>query len=249
MILLIDLGNTRIKWAELSQGQILFGGAKAHKKQNLSELMPEMWSHLSKPESIWVANVAGDSFSSEMQQWFEKNWNMQAHFVNSSSHYADVKNTYQHAEKLGVDRWLNLIAAREQIKEPVCIVDCGSFLTIDIMDETGQHQGGYITSGLDMMYAALSYYSQGRLTVTIEQHENLAGLGTSTRECIVKGCCQMLVAFINRVTAQTAEKFGDKTQFIITGGDTALLMPFLTQAYHQRPALVFEGLALLAQKK
>src|SRR5574337_1159820 len=160
MILLIDLGNTRIKWAELKDGHIIFGGAKAHKKQNLSQLMPEMWSALSKPDSIWVANVAGDSYMQEMQHWFKNNWDMTAHFVNSSSHHADVKNAYEQAEKLGVDRWLNLIAARQQTSDPVCIVDCGSFLTIDMMDESGQHQGGYITSGLDMMYAALSYYSQ-----------------------------------------------------------------------------------------
>lgn len=247
MILLIDLGNTRIKWAELSDNAISFGGAKAHKNQNLAQLMPEMWAHLPRPESIWVANVAGDSYLHEMQAWFEKNWNLQAHFVNSASHYGDVKSAYKQAEKLGVDRWLNLIAARQQIKSPVCIVDCGSFLTIDVMDETGLHHGGYITSGLDMMYAALSYYSQGRLAFTFEQHENLLGLGTSTRECIVKGSCQMLVAFINQVTASAAKKFGAKTEFIITGGDTHLLLPFLTQHYHQRPALVFEGLALLAR--
>ena len=62
---------------------------------------------------------------------------------------------YRDPERLGVDRWLALIAARERSKQPTVIVDAGSACTIDLLDSEGRHLGGYILPGLTAMGEAL----------------------------------------------------------------------------------------------
>lgn len=250
MILLIDLGNTRIKWAILESQGIRFGGAHAYKTLGLSNVLSDVWNALSDIEGVWIASVAEASLHHELLGWIQSHWRVTPQVVQSQAEYFGVKNRYEISEQLGVDRWLNLIAARAEFKTAFCIVDCGSFLTIDVVDAEGQHLGGYITPGLDMMYAALSHFSQGRLQAEMPAHiDNILQLGISTDSCVMNGCCQTLVHFINQVTQTLSVQFRGEITYILSGGDANLLMPLLTQQYEHRPALIFEGMALLVREK
>jgi len=246
MILLIDAGNTRIKWALYENNKITFGGAKDHRCLDLSELYTAMWSQLEKPEKILCSNVAGKKMASSLREWFHMRWDLSVEFIRSGAVNNNLTNAYKAPATLGVDRWLNLLAVGKASQKAFCVIDCGSFVTIDVVASSGQHQGGYITTGMDMMYAALANFTDKRLYVNENESASDLKLGQSTRDCIVNGASRMLVSFMNTVMQDANDTFGEM-DFVITGGNADIFLPFLNHPCHHRPALIFEGLALYAE--
>lgn len=245
MILCIDIGNTRIKWARLTDAGVKFGGAHAYKKRDFFALLAEIWADIEMPERVFVSNVAGQTLGAALQTWVMQHWHIPTEVLTTQTH-PTLELSYATPETLGVDRWLNMLAARQCHQEPYCIVDSGSFITVDIIDADGVHQGGYITPGLDMMYAALHHYSQGRLALSNESDFAALTYGQTSETCIQHGCGRMIVAFINDITQQVQDQYGAQAHYIITGGNAALLLGKLKAPFQHRPALVFEGMAVLA---
>lgn len=247
MLLLLDAGNSRIKWAVCEDGKLGRTGAFSHKGKNLHDLAGNEWGSIPGPERIVVSNVIGRIFSDEFDEFAKKTWGITAEYIKPSRAAFGVVNAYSEPGRLGVDRWAALIAARHQFKGDVCIIDCGTALTIDLLAASGQHLGGLIVPGLSMMRTALLERAAG-----IDKDQaplpgnSLAVLPSDTHEAVHVGTLYAAIAVIDRVIADVAPIVGAGIGRVITGGDAAHLCPLLRGKYQYEPDLVLKGLAIMS---
>lgn len=151
MILEIDMGNSRIKWRLRSQSARLAGGVLNGGYEPLAELLPA-----GQPlEHVWVASVLGSEINQNFSRWCAKRLGVRPEFAQPQRCCAGVVNGYRDFRLLGVDRWLAMVAAFSSINGPVLVVQAGSAITVDLIAGSGQHLGGYIGPGLQMMRRSL----------------------------------------------------------------------------------------------
>jgi len=155
MILLIDIGNTRIKWAELEAGQLSPQRALAHSTVDHRKLFEDMLGSLSSPERVLIANVGGRAIEAACIGAIRERWTVEPEVIVSSAQAAGVTNAYREPHKLGVDRWLAVIAAHARVNGPACVVGVGTAMTIDGVDGSGRHLGGAIVPGPQLMIESL----------------------------------------------------------------------------------------------
>ena len=143
---------------------------------------------------------------------------------------------------MGVDRWLAVVAAYHQFHQPCVVVDIGSAITVDIVDGSGQHLGGYIVPGIRMMRQSL-YRGTNKVKVALEGHDGI-GPGKSTVQAVSQGGLLMVKAMIEYV-AKDLVVAGLVVPVVITGGDAAHLVDVLVGEVHHVPELVLDGLAIV----
>lgn len=239
MILLIDVGNTRIKWRCLDEGAFLGGGQQAHLGNLSSEFLHKIWDSLDVPSSVWGVNVAGKRIAEQISQWCLSNWGLQPEFITSSKHMGSVTNGYHEAEKLGADRWMALVGAGRIIQGACCVADCGSAVTVDCMNEDHEHIGGLIMPGLTMMPLCVS---NNTAQVTYSAG-TVSWLGNDTATCLASGAVQSIVGTLLRTAELMEQEFSSHINRIITGGDALQLLPWLGNEWRHEPDLIFIGLS------
>lgn len=251
MILLIDIGNSRIKWASLIKGKLEHLG-DASRGKDLGALAVDLnqhWRKIKKPGAVLVSNVAGSAYADALAAWTLEHWQVQPRFIVAEHSAFNVSNAYTRPERLGADRWAALIAARRHAGGAVCIVDAGTAVTIDVLSERGIHQGGLIIPGLAMMRRALLDQTQAIFPATAAPaSSDVSLLARDTQDGVNGGTLYALVAVIDRVTADVRTELDTELTRIITGGDADTLLPLLGGHYHHYPELVLEGLAVIAEE-
>ena len=220
MKLLVDIGNTRVKWTVIEEKPINSQGFN-RSKTGIKASLNNHWKTLKNISSIHVANVAGDKIAEQLTAWTEKQWQLTPIFIQSEKKRFGVTNAYEHAERLGVDRWCALIAARQHARQASCIIDCGTAITIDIVTKYGVHQGGVILPGLNLMRKALSNNTSE--LKNIAEESNFQTLAVNTQSAIQAGTLYTITATIERIVDDLREQFDNKIRFIITGGDAEVL--------------------------
>ena len=245
MKLLVDIGNSRIKWAILQVGA-LESHSFTRKKTGIKSSLKSEWKALEDITSVHVSNVAGDKIAQQLTEWTEKQWDITPKFVQSEKKRFGVTNSYEQAELLGVDRWLALIAARQHARQATCVIDCGTAITIDIVTKYGQHQGGMILPGLSLMRDALLDKTSD-ISGTIED-SNFKTLAINTQSAVQAGTLYMVTASLERLIDDLREQFNNRIRFIITGGDAESLIPLLPTQISHYPDIVLKGLAYYARQ-
>lgn len=238
--LLIDAGNSRIKWG-LSAGEtiaLLEPIATAKLSENLKDQTPE------QPESIWISNVAGPSVETLFTGWAKQKWDMQPQFVKSCTEAFGVSNAYEKPERLGVDRWVCMIAAHHESLSSVCIADCGTAITIDCLDAQGMHLGGLIAPGLNLMQNALIQGTEGLRSA---QGDYPGFFAKNTASAILGGTLQAAAGLIERSFVEAQNQLRDKPLLILTGGDAPLISTQLKIPHQQMADLVLKGLLAIAR--
>lgn len=241
MLLLVDIGNTKLKWAFLEAGQLRAGGSFAHAGA-LSEALTAHWCAIPVPSAIWVANVAGTSPGKTLGIWTDTHWHLTPRFAAAQRELLGVRNGYRDYRRLGVDRWLAMVAAYTSLRGAVLVVDCGTAATLDLVSEEGRHLGGLILPGLGMMRSALM---AGTHLSADPGSETVLSLGVDTAGCIAAGARYALIGAVERTLAHARTLLGRTPALVLAGGDGALMHPYL--AGRLEPDLVLRGLALLAQ--
>lgn len=246
MILLLDIGNSFIKWCWLDDGQLCDAGEVLHADAELAGVLDEAWQDLPQPTAVWVSNVAGDELAEVLDLWLQQRWGLVPHYATSREVWGDVRNAYDEPGRLGVDRWLALLAAYEISKQAVCIIDCGTAITVDVMTSSGQHLGGLIVPGLGMMRDSLYAGTDGVQEVAAESP---AGglLACDTAGAVEGGSLYAVVAFIDRVCADMEMELDEPMTCLLTGGDALDILPLLNAEVEHEPTLVLQGLALIAE--
>lgn len=236
MILELDIGNSRIKWRTLAaQGQPV---ARGHlSRRDLPGAVS--WGELLPVQSVRrmrVSNVAGPEVAAHLDRWARDVLGIVPEYARATACIAGVTSGYREPEKLGVDRWLALLAAWHELGRACVIVDAGTAVTVDVLDDVGTHQGGYIVPGLRLMLDALLSGTSGVRLSAGPVASLAAGHGTS--DAVLRGCTAMTVALIERTRS------GSELPLVLTGGDAELLAPWLAAPSLLRPELVLDGLGL-----
>jgi type III pantothenate kinase len=236
MKLLLDVGNTRIKWAWLRNAELLPGGAVVHKGRSPGAALDGMQLN-AVPIEVCAASVAGATLQGAVTDWVAARWNVPLRWVKSQSSAAGVRNAYTHPEQLGVDRWLAVVGAYHRVRGAAFVVDAGTALTIDVVDAVGNHRGGLIAPGVQTQRVALH---QGTQLPPVDGSHSLALLAQDTQAAIALGTVHGALGLIERVRDQVMQ-LGGPMPTLITGGEAGLLAPHLEGCQHV-PDLVLEGL-------
>ena len=243
--LLIDIGNTRLKWVLMQTDVLLAGGQWGHYGEASLELSQIVIKEA--PEQIVVSNVTGDKFRSEIERWAAKSFSLAVNFIVVPSKELGVTNGYSVADELGADRWVSLVACHHLFETDICVIDAGSALTIDLLNANGDHLGGYILPGITSMRRALKQDTM--LKQEIKGMDNGAKLtpGKSTEQCINNGSLFALCQTIEAVVHNFEHESKRKVQCILTGGDGNQLSGNLGIAHILKPTLVLQGLAIIGK--
>ena len=242
MNLLVDIGNTRLKWGRDNLGCIETGKPIPHGGSELKPQLMAAWSDLRPaPQRLAVSCVSSESVLAAvkavaLELWPAVKWIR----VKSEASAGGVVNGYRYPEKLGVDRWLCLLAARRLWPEPVCIVDCGTAITVDVMAANGRHLGGLISPGLTVMRLSLS---KDTADLPFSDRVFPVGLADTTEAAIYSGTLYAAVGLINTVLRQQSETL----KLILTGGDAEVIAGHLDHDAIIAPDLVLQGLAFVLE--
>lgn len=237
MILLLDVGNTRLKWGVSQNGRWLDRGVSP--VDRLSGL-GEQFDGLGL-RGVVASCVAGEAVRSELSQVFSDR-DIPVHWLRATAERCGVRNAYARPEQLGSDRFAILIACLHGGLTPCLVVSAGTALTVDALLEDGRHLGGVISPGLSLMRRALSLGTAG---VQVEAGE-LEEFPTSTESAVVTGTRLALVGVVREMQARFAGRLGQKPRLVLSGGDGAALLADLGGDACLRPNLVLEGLRQVA---
>lgn len=244
MMLLADVGNSRIKSVSYVQGQFQPQGlAASHEGESWADLADQLWAAMPRPERVVMVNVAGARAEAELTTWVRQHWKMPAEFVHSQATACGVRNAYGEPQRLGADRWVALIAARALLGPVACYVaDCGTAVTIDALAADGQHLGGVIVPGMRLMREAL--YRQTRQIPPEDGEAHL--FGRSTREGVWGGALYAVAAAVDGIIDRMQIVHGPGTR-LLTGGAAQTLLPCLRAEYRFEHRLIFHGLRVIAE--
>lgn len=247
MNLLLDIGNSRIKWACSVDDGVEAGEPVVRDGKTIKDLAPAAWLAMEAPARVIVASVAGATFNKSVRTWIKRTWRVDCEFVVASAEACGVTSAYIHPERLGADRWAALIGVHDLYDAPVCLVDCGSAVTIDAIDADGHHLGGLIVPGLDMMERALTTRTAG-----VKFDEAPSGevslLARDTETAVHGGALYTLVSLIDRVYSDLSQELGRNARRVITGGDAERILPLLASRPDHRRDIVLHGLAIHARE-
>jgi type III pantothenate kinase len=249
MMLLVDMGNSSIKWAILDQDR-LGPQKRLLYTDNLDNMLTQACLSFDVPLSgVWVSNVAGPQKAEILTHWIKSHWKLGPTFIKTSRSFCGINNGYKNPEELGVDRWLALIGARQLEKGMLCVVDCGTAVTLDVLSANDYHQGGLIIPGVTTMHNALfrNTYALGPLKKTLNENSEKSFLAHDTFMGITFGTLYAIIGSIEHVI-NSLEKQGNKVQLILTGGSASALESLLVIPYRLVPNLVLQGIKAVVKQ-
>ncbi|MEA3277374.1 MAG: type III pantothenate kinase [Pseudomonadota bacterium] len=241
MNLLIDIGNTNLKWAVHEPGALGEMLTVRH-HGGLPIDLHAAWEDLPPPEQVLVSNVGSDVVSTAVEHACRAHWDCVPRFVRTEPLCHGVRIAYEHPERLGVDRWLGLLAARHASPGPVLVVDAGTAVTFDLLLKNGRHLGGLILPGVQMMRDSLLADTQIPRVAPEEPGEPWAA---DTATAIGAGSIQAPAALAERLYHRLAEHANGAPEIILTGGDAERLLPAIGLPVRHHPDLILQGLSLL----
>jgi len=153
MILLVDAGNTRVKWRVVSadaSGHTLAEGAVGHAEIDMLAAACRAWPGLAR---VVGCNVAGTSVAARIATACAP---LRVGWLLPTAACAGVRNLYENPERLGADRWAALIGARHSHAGPCLVVTAGTATTVDLLSAAGDFLGGLILPGVELMQQALA---------------------------------------------------------------------------------------------
>ena len=236
----IDLGHSRIKWARTGDNGLLEhpGSSPVDQPGPLETLLLDTpgdraWaSAQSRPEAIdWLATVARDR-------------GLELTVVATGSTELPVAPGYS---GLGSDRWLAMQWPWRQTESALCVIDCGTALTVDVVDDEGRHLGGWIMTGLTTARASLLEKAPGlpRRLDTTGAAEHPA---RDSARAIVSGTALQMAGAIERAIEAASTELAKNPVVWVTGGDAAAIMPLTRIQATTDEHLVLRGLAMAANR-
>lgn len=223
MILELDLGNSRIKWRLLDDMGVKDQGAVT----DLVELKAEL-GRKNRIEHCRICSVRRGEALNDLVAWIQDNFAVSPQIAKVSNRCGVVSNRYQDPSRLGVDRWLAMLAAYQRTRGACIIIDGGTALTLDVLDSEGLHQGGYILPGIALMARSLEENTAIKLS-TQGQVPSIA-LGHSTDQAVRNGILATVIALIEKLYKDQLEGAGRLDKLVLTGGDAATLSAILAQS-------------------
>jgi len=241
MILLLDCGNTRVKWRLVDGGTIVHKGGGI-----LAESLPFdlLGPYGSKIVRVSVSTVASEESRLRLEEALATFTTAPVHYYWSEASRAGLMNSYKDISKMGADRWHGMVAGWSALRQSFAVVDAGSAVTIDYVNGQGLHLGGYILPGLQMMRRSLKL-DAARIGFEYDDQINAAP-GQSTGECANHGLAWLTESLVERLHGDVG-RLG-LGRILLTGGDAGRFLALGLRAEH-RPDLVLEGLEIIDRQE
>ncbi|MDE1922894.1 MAG: type III pantothenate kinase [Gammaproteobacteria bacterium] len=249
MNLVIDVGNTRLKWASVTSAGLSDQKAIVHK-----DAKPALWTAAlfdagHKPERVLIANVAGERMAKMLTRSTKKTFGLKPEFVTTARDFQELTNGYLDPALLGVDRWLAVIGAWTMARCALCIVDAGTAVKVDGVDAGGRHLGGLIAPGIQMMRETLLANTSGIARAAELSSPSMSGvLANNTIGAVSRGAVYALAGLADRAAETVEQSTGTKPRLFITGGDAGMIAAAMRTQGEIVPDLVLRGLAVLATR-
>ena len=236
----LDIGNSRVKWRVQLANDAAESGYFSH--EEFVQTAVSEFGRFEHLQGLRVSCVA-DSLRPVVTV-LGKALNLDVQFAQTTATCAGVTNSYQQPSTMGVDRWLAMLAAfnssqHEREADNVCVIDCGTSLTIDHIDGAGQHKGGLILPGRRLLLSSLQQNTEKVLFNPTSQAGELV-LGQNTEQAVLNGALHMMVGAIYESIESSASS--PDSQYFLTGGDADWLAAKLKLKTLLVPDLVLDGL-------
>lgn len=258
MKLLIDIGNTSLKWA-LTDGVGIGPMAAARHFGALPIDVLAAWESIESIEAVLLSSVGPGNVADAVTMASASYWQCPVVRIETAAQAHGVRVAYAEPSRLGVDRFLGLVGARwlahresefdasirttGQPDMATLVVDAGTAITIDGLLGDGTHVGGQILPGIPMLRESLLRNTQLPAHHT-QDHEDV--WGNDTGPAIAAASLQAPAALAERLlTALQAESLAP-VRLILTGGDAERIAPFVHSRFEHCPELVLVGLARFA---
>jgi type III pantothenate kinase len=242
--LLIDIGNTRIKWATLDENGIGTQSAIAYTTLTREQLINQVLQ-IARPDRVLVGNVGGARMTALLEDALAHRWGMSATFAESTAEACGVRNAYPEPRKLGVDRWLGVIAAHAIEARATCVVSVGTAMTIDAVTADGSHLGGVIVPGPDLMISSLMRGTSDILSRAADGSIATQLFADNTLGAVHQGAVNALAALIERAIDSLRLSLHVSPAVILTGGACHRVESLVAAPCIVIPDLVLRGLAVL----
>ena len=240
MKLLLDVGNTRLKWA-LTDGADWEWGLTDYGEGPWG--WQYQWAALPAPHTVHGLSVAPDRVP-PLEAYCEAVWGLRPHWHAAQADAFGVRNLYAPPETLGSDRYAALVAVRHRVRSAACVVTCGTAITVDALDAAGVFQGGVIMPGLHAAAAGLA--ARAAHLPAPSFGDDPTALGRSTARALGGGLLLGTAGAIDRILALKADALGPCAVFL-GGGDADLLRNHLRTPIQVERNLPLQGLALMTR--
>ena len=234
---LLDLGNTRLKMAPLHKGARGEVTAMPHGDGDFEVALRAHFDAHDGDEA-WLASVAPVDTTSHLRALMQ-DLGIEVQRVQARAAMGRLKNAYAEPSRLGVDRFLALLAASERNDGPWLLASAGSALTLDLLGADGVHLGGLIAPMPAQMRSALATRF-AQLDVPEGQAQDFAN---DTADAIASGARAAALGVLEHGYARACEKLGRAPTVLLSGGSAELLMQAQVPNMQAMPALVLDGMA------
>ncbi len=236
-MLLLDVGNSRCKWARVEAGVWTHQGGVDNAGW---QALQHSFAALPEPRRIIVSNVGGEIMAQHLRALCAV-WQTPLEFVIAQSAQCGVSSAYQNPSQLGSDRWAALVAAWHRVHRACLVVNCGTATTVDTLSGSGEFLGGLILPGLELMRQSLL-----RNTAQLEDERgNLQDFPRNTADAIYSGVVQATLGAIHHqhVLLQAAEA----AECVLSGGAAGQIQAHLGIPAQRVDNLVLQGLQIIGE--
>ena len=247
MMLVVDVGNSRIKWRRVGAQSVSAASKSISRPSEATQLaacLDTVWGADAAPSRVVVGSVVGADFERVLAKWIDKTWAVETQFLRSVARGWGVTNDYPEPGALGVDRWAVLVAARRHHAGNVIVVDCGTALTVDALDTHGCHVGGVIVPGIELMKRCLLDN-----TAKIFDSESAGGVdfADNTGGAVRSGVVLALAGLVEKMTGMLQQRSDEAPTTLLTGGGAESLQPVLALDVIVYEDMVLDGLTIMAE--
>ncbi|WP_199100907.1 type III pantothenate kinase [Dyella sp. ASV21] len=240
MRLLLDLGNTRLKWALRDSTGWHAQGAVSW-NEDVALALHHAWRELPQPGGAFGASVVDGERESLVAAVVAACFASDTQWLRTPAEACGVRNAYPEPARLGVDRFLAMVAARAEGLAPCVLAGAGTALTLDALTADGRHLGGLIAPGPQLMQQALL---GATARVMVDRPGDVLEAADNTPDAVVSGCWQAAAALIERFVAHQSPALGGSPQLVLGGGDAEALRPLLSMPARVSADSVLRGLAV-----
>ena len=248
MILTVDIGNSRIKWALWQADEISARGVSAYTVDGAIETFDKLFSSVgatpnTRPLRVVAVCVAGEEIASLLSDWVKQHWLMDVEYLQTEKQFENIINAYDDPAQHGADRWAAVVAGHLNFPDSsVCVISAGTAITFDLVNKGGQHLGGYILPSYASMHAALladTANVSSEFNMQFHQHS----IPNNTNDAVNQGLHKLIQAGIRELCQFAQDKLDQPMQIIITGGFAESILEYPDMpAMHYEPDLVMQGL-------
>lgn len=236
MRLLIDIGNSRVKWALHNGIDWCGGGVVGHEDVNP---LTQQWGSFPL-SSAYAVNVASEDIREKIEQTVP----CPIRWIMAERQRDDIINHYHDVAEQGADRWLAVVAARNRYRGDLIVGCAGTALTIESLTEQGDYLGGSILPGYRLMLSSLA---KGTARLNRQVTEEGRGFPQTTGEAIASGIIDGLAGAIERACLRLSQYTGRALpRIVLTGGDATRIAAHLAMDVDIVDNLVLEGLLKVA---